>query len=334
LREFIDKKVGPFFASRNQMYRDALLENNDMSANTKQQPSLSDASASANVSEEPPSLSAGRISQLSSTEGIEWPENSSNLYQQAIQLLWYLDNMFKQSYDCIFNTRVTHHGFQEWSDWATNVHDLMPDDIVLTQNTSELFELYRQAAEVHSYYNAFFSRLARETYAEWHPTALKKIFRLLEKAELLGHGDFDCSKIFDIVSGTLVYDTMHDVLGGVRALFSSNLFNVAWIKDRFINPTPSCWRDVLVNGRMVLRDGTVQSHVVEVQFHHRDLREESQKVGGHFIYERRRALFEACELVFDQHAGQKLHDLHDDEANARSSSKLQKALSVATHSTT
>ena len=381
LREFIEKKVAPFFASRNQMYHDALLRNNDVSADIKQQPSLSDTSANANdrisdtattaavdsrgdrrsketvaqvdeapatraasqrdgsatevtpappprdtAAAGPPDADLGELPPTVPSSAISWPENSSNLYRQIIQLLWYLDNLFKSSYDQIFTNQVSNLGLQDWDDWAVNVNDLIPDGVVLSQNTSQLFELYRQASEVHSYYDAFFSRLARETNAEWHPAGLKKIFRILEKAELLHYGDFDCSKIFDIVRGTLVYDTMHGVLRGVRALFSSECFDVARIKDRFSNPTSAHWRDVLVNGRMVFTNGKVDTHIVEIQFHQRDLREERQKVGGHFIYERHRALFEACELTFGDHTGEKLHDLHHGTPTALHARSLQDAL--------
>ena len=326
LREFIEKKVAPFFASRNQMYHDALLENIDVNEHIKQQSFLSVTRANSNDSLTI-SFSDRKLPPIVYSEALEWPENSSNLYRQIIRLLWYLDNMFKSSYNQIFINQVANLGLQDWDEWAINVKDLMPDGIVLTQNTSQLFELYRQASEVHSYYDSFFSRLARETNAEWHPAGLKKIFRILEKAELsLRHRDFDCSKIFDIVRGTLIYDTMYGVLRGVQALFSSNYFDVARVKDRFSNPTSAHWRDVLVNGRMVSSDGKVDTHIVEIQFHQRDLREERQKVGGHFIYERHRALFEACELTFGHHTGEKLHDLHHFTPTPMRSKSLQQAL--------
>ena len=45
--------------------------------------------------------------------------------------------------------------------------------------------------------------------------------------------------------------------------------------------------------------------------HQWDLREERMNVGGHFIYERHRALFEACESVFGSAVSTKLKDLND-----------------------
>jgi len=180
------------------------------------------------------------------------------------------------------------------------------------------FDLYCQAAQAHSYYNKVCRRIAKQTKAEWHPGPLKKMFRILEKAEHVQSDDddrlsFDCSKILDIVRGTLIYDTLGDeeggVLCGIRALFDCTELQIIRVKDRFSNPTSAGWRDVLLNARMVLSNGLVLPHIVEVQLHQRDLREERMNVGGHYIYERHRALFEACEMVYGDEASLKLQDI-------------------------
>ena len=218
-----------------------------------------------------------------------------------------------------------------YTDWMANqLPILLPHSFVLTQNTSSLFELYSQAAKVHSYYNTVCKRIARETKAVWHAAPLKKIFRILEKAKHVQAGKdssvfFNCSRIFDIVRGTLVYETLGDedggVLRGVRALFDCDQLQIIRVKDRFSNPTSACWRDVLLNARMVSSKGVIGSHIVEIQVHQKDLREERMNVGGHFIYERHRALFEACEKACGDEAGAKLADLHTQSAQVMSSSR-------------
>ena len=377
LRNLMEKEIAAFFTSRYEMYESHLL---------------ADASSRSD-SVTTPQPSEGRL---------PWPQKTSPLFKQIMFCLRDADNMFKASYNQRFRLRVLNSELSAWTEWVENqLPALMPDGTILSQSTSHLSELYPQAARVHSYYNKVFKQLARETKAEWHPSKLKKPFRILEKAflekaekafhakynnlfkrlvrqtkckgpssnlktpflalkkvflnkaeqvykaksEQLGivdaanfdiveqehvdeqKGDqegaapeqrsrmnFDCSRVFDIVRGTLVYNTLADAEGGllrgVRAVFASDQFQVIRVKDRFSNPTSACWRDVLINGRMVSRDGTVQPHVVEVQFHQRDLREERTMVGGHFIYERHRALFEACELICGGKAGAKLQDLH------------------------
>ena len=287
--DYTEQHVAPFFASRSQLYRDHLLSDPVTSPTSSAQ--------------------------------------TSRLFKQVMFLLFDLDNMFKRSYQQRFDLRVVCE-MGKWNEWAQQQKP-QSNGIVLKQSTSNLFDLYCEAAKVHSCYNAFFKRLAKKTGAEWVPASLKKIFRILEKAvlqkaesdialqrakskedgsqidEAQKNDDdnaehFDCCKVFDIVRGTLVYNRLakgeNCLLGGVRALYDTKEFEVLRLKDRFNNPTSACWRDVLVNGRMRALDGTAHSHIVEVQFHHKDLREERLMVAGHVIYERHRALFEACEM--------------------------------------
>ena len=289
VRDYIARQVAPFLASRSQLYRDQLWSDPTTAPKTSR--------------------------------------DTTRLFKQIMFLLFHLDCMFKRSYQQRFDLRVVCE-MEKWNEWAKEQEPVSPE-IVLRQSTSNLFDLYCEAARVHSCYNAFFKRLAKKTGAEWVPASLKKIFRILEKAvlqkaesdialqrakskedgsqidEAQKNDDdnaehFDCCKVFDIVRGTLVYNRLakgeNCLLGGVRALYDTKEFEVLRLKDRFNNPTSACWRDVLVNGRMRALDGTAHSHIVEVQFHHKDLREERLMVAGHVIYERHRALFEACEM--------------------------------------
>ena len=310
-QQFIAQEVAPFFASRVEMYT-SLLAPHAKSAPTTEV-----------------------------DENCVWTPNTSPLFRQIMSLLYDLDNMFKRSYQQRFDLRVVGE-MGKWNQWAL-YQTPMPLGVGLEQSTSDLFRLYLEAEKVHSSYNAFFKRLAKQTGADWVPSSLKKIFRILEKAVLQkaekaeearileqeggpanadsvdsaadsgadsGAEDFDCSKVFDIVRGTLVYATLaegpNNLLGGVRAIYACKEFQVLRLKDRFNKPTSACWRDVLLNGRMVDGDGTVQSHIVEVQLHHRDLRRERLNVAGHVIYERHRALLEACELACGSQATQNM----------------------------
>ena len=287
LSKYLDDEVEPFFAQLHKMHKECLLRDPE-----------------------------GEAGERHTANGVVFPENTTELFKEIMLLVRDLDNLFKASYNQRFALRVTHLGLPAWNEWVANeLPKLIPNPRrAIKQNTSRLFELYFQAAEVHSYYNSVFKRLAKQTKAEWYPSPLKKIFRILEKAEQLRHGDFDCTEVFDVVRGTLVYDRMDDCEGGllmgVRALFASSQFQVVRAKDRFNNPTSACWRDFLINGRMVCIDGTVEDHIVEVQFHQKDLREERKNVGGHFIYKRTRALFEACELACGSKARELLRELH------------------------
>ena len=311
-------KMVPFFASRDQMYTSLLLI---------------DPSAEATAPSSSGKRSSVRVVLFGPKAGFHhWPANTTKLFKQIMYLLRDLDNMFKASYNQRFNLRVMDDELAAWTEWVTyELPKQMPEVVILTQTTSHLFELYREAAEVHAYFNDVFRKLAKQIGAGWHPAPLKNIFRIFEKAEhkstSTGSTFFDCSKVFDIVRGTLVFTTLGDVQGGilrgVRALFACDQFRVIRVKDRFSNPTSACWRDVLINGRMVSSDGNLQPHTVEVQFHHKDLREERMNVGGHYIYERHRALLEACEMACGSEAGETLQNLHTHQTTSKpASSKL------------
>ena len=315
LRELMDKEVEPFFASRNDMYVAYLLNSKKSETRTK-----GDEDTAVKISSPKTSPNIGGPRARAMSEGIRpWPINSNALFRQIMLLLRDLDNMFKASYNQRYDLRIKHEERTTYTEWMTQqLPQLLPENVVLKQNTSDLFEMYRQAAQVHSYYNDVCERIAKQTNAEWYPAPLKKIFRILEKAKLVRRADsvyFDCSKIFDIVRGTLIYKKLGDepggVLCGIRAIFDCTQLQIIRVKDRFSNPTSGCWRDVLFNARMVSSQGTINSHIVEVQLHQYDLREERMNVGGHFIYERHRALLEACEKACGSEAIEKLKDLHD-----------------------
>ena len=306
LSNLMAMEVAPFFESRDQMYVSNLT--------TKTTGAKTEGVEIKTAG--PTSRSKRRM-----TEGIRpWPEKSNALTRQIMFLLRELDNMFKASYNQRYDLRILQDERTAYQQWMENqLPQLMPHKFVLAQNTSHIFELFCQAAKVHSYYNSVCKHIAKETKAEWHAAPLKKIFRILEKAEHVqlndgGSVQFNCSNIFDIVRGTLVYDKLGDVDGGVlrgiRTLFQCPQLQIIRVKDRFNNPTSACWRDVLCNARMVSSQGNIISHIVEIQLHQRDLRDERMNVGGHFIYERHRALFEACETAFGDEASEKLKDLH------------------------
>ena len=314
LDELIDKEIAPFFASRDQMCRRYLTNFPKRASKSNKLP----AKEVKNLRSRRGSRSSRSKPRMSEGER-SWPKNSNALFRQVMLLLRDLDNMFKASYNQRYDLRIVKEEREAYAEWMTNqLPKLMPETVVLTQNTPNLFDLYQQAAKVHSYYNTVCARIAKQTKALWYPASLKKIFRILEKAKHVKQGDsvfFDCRKIFDIVRGTLVYRKLGDepdgVLCGIRALFNCPQLQIIRVKDRFNNPTSACWRDALFNARMVSSQGTIDSHIVEIQLHQWDLREERMNVGGHFIYERHRALFEACETAHGSEVRQKLTDLHD-----------------------
>ena len=328
LYKFMEQKVAPFFMARDQMYTNHLLKNPSMKVTRPEYPSVqTDAS-----------VSIQKIRTIRLTDLI-WPKNTTPLFQQVMYLQRDLDDMFKNSYNQRFMLRIMNAQFAAWNDWVVNTLPTLRLPEFFKQNTSDVFELYRQAAEVHWYYDRVLKGIAKEAGATWIPSPLKNIFRVLEKAERVKHSNddsmfFDCSAIFDIVRGTLVCDTLGDVQGGVlravRALVDSIYFQVVRVKDRFNKPTSACWRDVLINGRMVSPDRNFQSLILEVQIHEKQLREERKNVGGHYMYQRHRALFEACEVACGRElVTAMLKDLHIPLEEERNSERLQRTFTMS-----
>jgi len=310
MEDFMQNKVAAFFASRDEMYKSYLLTNPNLTA-------------------ESTAVESEVNGPASKATGASWPENTTPLFQQVMFLVRDLEDMFKASYNQRFGLRVMDNEIREWTGWTQNeLSKLMPVSVVLQQNTLDVYDLYTQAVKLYSYYNGVFASVAKDTKAQWIPAPLKTMFRILEKAKLEikdGHPIFDCSNIFDIVRGTLVYDSLtagDGLLSGVRAVFASKEFQVMRVEDHFTNPTLTGWRDVVLTGHMVTSDDA-NPHLVEVQFHLKDLREERETVGGHFIHERHRALFEACQTACGREARAMLEQLHGVSTNAeRGSGKV------------
>jgi len=329
LYKFLERDVAPFFAERDQMYTDYLLKH----------PSLK-----FKKSESKSGKALLRRSRTMLIKDLNWPENTTPLFQQVMYLQRDLDDMFKNSYNQRFMLRVMNANMATWNDWAMN--DLpalrLAKSEDLKQNTSDLFELYSQAVDMKSYYDSVLKHIAKQAGAEWHPSPLKKIFRILEKAGRVKQSNddsvyFDCSRIFDIVRGTLICDSLGDMQGGVlcavRTLIESKKFNVVRVKDRFNKPTHAGWRDVLINGRMVSPKHNFQSLILEVQIHEKELRDERKTVGGHYMYERHRALFEACGVACGSEVVERmLEDLHIPLAPERNHERLQRTFAKSVSS--
>ena len=133
----MDREVTEFFTRRDEMYRRFLLHDGPHTVE--------------------PSLFKYKV---------PWPENTTPLFRQIMFLIATLDSMFKNSYIQRFKLCVKHTGMPAWTAWVeTQLPKLMRHDTVMTQTTSNLFDLYLQAAKVHKYYIAFFERLAKETKA-------------------------------------------------------------------------------------------------------------------------------------------------------------------------
>jgi predicted RNase H-like nuclease (RuvC/YqgF family) len=84
----------------------------------------------------------------------------------------------------------------------------------------------------------------------------------------------------------------------------SKEFTALKLKDRMTQgkETSSGWRDAMINGRF----DDVDTHVVEIQLHHKKLVSIREDLGGHFLYSIYRSIIEALEVVFGEKRTQEM----------------------------
>merc|ERR1712043_102096 len=139
--------------------------------------------------------------------------------------------------------------------------------------------------------------IAKNTGGEFNPARIKHVFRVIEKTAMRPdqENQFKCDNVYDVVRGALVYKTMTGVKKGLEEVFKH--FVVLRIKNRFVPlgkaRSSGGWRDVIVNMHL---KGDPANHVLEVQIQLECLLSVRKGLGGHFIYAKYRALFEALEV--------------------------------------
>lgn len=150
------------------------------------------------------------------------------------------------------------------------------------QGTADLDQLYREAAVADQELRARVSRLADDLGGEavFPPGGqLKSRARVVEKAATKYGGDF--SAITDFSRASLQFDRLEDVYGALGQLESRGM-KVVRINDRFAQPTPEGYRDIILGVKMP------NGHVAELQLHLRGIL--TVKEETHALYEAQRSI--------------------------------------------
>jgi hypothetical protein len=133
------------------------------------------------------------------------------------------------------------------------------------QGSADLDFLYRQAATADAELRQITRKIAELTGGEpgYRPDGLKLRERALEK---IGSDYRDASELLDIAGSKIVYDSVTDVykaLETIGRLYANEggTGQLVRVKDRFIEPRPSGYRDILLNLEMS------NGHVVELRLH-------------------------------------------------------------------
>jgi hypothetical protein len=149
-----------------------------------------------------------------------------------------------------------------------------------SQTTANLDELYEEAKVADAELRSATERLAGVTGGSpSFPPGLKGEERAREKTANDYGGDF--SKLTDLSRSSIEYKTLPELYNGLKQI--SQEFKITKMKDRFKNPTPSGYRDILLNAQLS------NGHICELQLHLSQILE-VKKGEGHKIYEETRAI--------------------------------------------
>ena len=114
---------------------------------------------------------------------------------------------------------------------------------------------------------------------------MKGIYRVLEKGVFKYNenltDDLDLSQVRDLVRGGIIDLTMRGLSKVARYILESDAVTICRVKDRFNNPSPAGWTDLMVN--FYLNDDPGK-HVCEVQLIHFKMLSQRTTQEGHDAY--------------------------------------------------
>jgi len=189
--------------------------------------------------------------------------------EQVRKLLAALAELYETAYDGIFLTQVQEGDPQSFADFNSAMEEEVFQFLEggqLKQQTMDIEILYDNAISVRPEYNRLCEKIATSTGGEFKAAPLKHVFRAIEKTAMRADESrrFECSNVYDVVRGALVYETMDGVIAGLREVCDT--FAVLRIKNRFFPVGQAAssggWRDLVVNMRV---KGDRAKHVLEVQ---------------------------------------------------------------------
>jgi tetratricopeptide (TPR) repeat protein len=95
----------------------------------------------------------------------------------------------------------------------------------------------------------------------------------------------------DIVRGSVICSTVEEIDKVVKHLCTKSNMTILRLKNRFKNPLVNGYRDLLINAKLLLNPQGTYYHTVEIQIHHRGLKELSTQQNAYGLYEYFRRFF-------------------------------------------
>ena len=170
---------------------------------------------------------------------------------------------------------------------------------VPSQRTKEVTGLFNDAAAAKPRFDAFMRGMQAATAADMSlPETLKRLPRVIEKAQLRKGDVGNVDGVKDVVRVLLIAQSMKDVAKLVRAFraaVSLGQICVVQTKDRYVQiPSLGGWRDCMINFYMC--DDPAR-HICEVQIAHSIFLVARKGLPGHVIYSRVRNATEILEFM-------------------------------------
>jgi hypothetical protein len=149
-----------------------------------------------------------------------------------------------------------------------------------------LFKLYEEAAVAKVEFDPIVSNIASITNGTAKIPKLKAQNTAVAKSE--GEYGGDHSRLVDICRASIIYNSYKDLMEGLGK--SKEMITLVREKNRFAEPTPAGYRDILLNVRLS------NGHIAELQLHLQAIMDVKNGV-GHDLYEQIREIGRAAEAA-------------------------------------
>ena len=146
-----------------------------------------------------------------------------------------------------------------------------------------LFKLYEEAAVAKVEFDPIVSNIASITNGTAKIPKLKDQNTAVGKSE--GEYGGDHSRLVDICRASIIYNSYKDLMLGLAK--SKEMITLVREKNRFAEPTPAGYRDILLNVRLS------NGHIAELQLHLQQIMDVKNGV-GHKLYEEVRSIERAA----------------------------------------
>ena len=207
---------------------------------------------------------------------------------------------FKTLYDATM-MNIRNKESEAFEEYNTIVPQLQAQCSVCPPNASDLMELYQTGRVAYPLFHAFIANAASASDSAYlfkshnKQPGMKGLYRVLEKAVFKYNDnvkeDLDFGNVRDLVRGGIIDHKMDGLAKVAEYILNSTEVTVCRVKDRFSEPSPAGWTDLMVNFYL---NRDPNKHVCEVQLIHFKMLSQRTTQEGHGAYN----IFRVCAARF------------------------------------